>query len=117
MTPQLKGYGVYELWCDEGTALPPGTDSAPAPLVYFAAGAAFCLASHLTKLISDRKLEVRNLEIESELSFGYTSSDTTEEGVRLERGVCLGLRCLIDIDSTSQRNGCGRSCSRRRVCA
>ncbi len=93
VTPAVKGYGAYELWSDEGTGLPPGADSAPAPLVYFAAGAAFCLVSHLTTLINDRKLDVRNLEVESELSFGYVSGQTGQ------RAVCLGLRYLVDIDS------------------
>lgn len=93
VTPKVKGYGVYELRADEGTGLPPGADSAPAPLVYFAAGAAFCLASHLTTLAMDRKLEVRNIEVESELFFGYVKDETGE------RGTCLGLRCLVDIDS------------------
>ncbi len=91
--PGVKGYGAYQLWADEGTGLPPGADSAPAPLVYFAAGAAFCLASHLTTLANDRDLDVRNIEVESELSFGYVKGDTGQ------RGVCLGLRYLVDIDS------------------
>jgi hypothetical protein len=34
LTPAVKGYGAYKLWSDEGTNLPPGADSAPAPLVY-----------------------------------------------------------------------------------
>jgi uncharacterized OsmC-like protein len=93
VTPGVKGYGAYELWSDEGTGLPPGADSAPAPLVYFAAGAAFCLVSHLTTLINDRKLDVRNIEVESELSFGYVNVDTGQ------RAICLGLRYLVDIDS------------------
>lgn len=93
VTPGVKGYGAYELWSDEGTGLPPGADSAPAPLVYFAAGAAFCLVSHLTNLADDRTLDVRNIEVESELSFGYVKGETGQ------RGVCLGLRYLVDIDS------------------
>ena len=93
VTPGVKGYGAYEVLSDEGTGLPPGADSAPAPLVYFAAGAAFCLTSHLTKLAIDRDLDVRNIEVESELSFGYVTGD---EG---QQGVCLGLRYLVDIDS------------------
>ncbi|MEZ0362238.1 OsmC-related (seleno)protein [Mycobacterium sp. pUA109] len=91
--PGVKGYGAYQLWSDEGTGLPPGADSAPAPLVYFAAGAAFCLVSHLTNLADDRKLDVRNIEVESELSFGYVKGEAGQ------RGVCLGLRYLVDIDS------------------
>lgn len=93
VTPAVKGYGVYQLWSDEGTTLPPGSDSAPAPLVYFAAGAAFCLVSHLTVLALDRELEIRNIGVESELSFGYADGETSE------RGVCLGLNYLVDIDS------------------
>lgn len=93
VTPGVKGYGAYELWSDEGTGLPPGADSAPAPLVYFAAGAAFCLVSHLTNLADDRNLDVRNIEVESELSFGYVKGEAGH------RGVCLGLRYLVDIDS------------------
>ena len=90
VTPGMKGYSVFELRSDEGTSMPPGTDSAPAPLDYFAAGAAFCLASHLTLLISQKKLHVRGFRSENELWFGYTAAG---------RGICLGLRSLIDIDS------------------
>lgn len=93
VTPGVKGYGAYQLWSDEGTGLPPGADSAPAPLVYFAAGAAFCLVSHLTTLAADRHLDVRNIEVESELSFGYVKGEAGQ------RGVCLGLRYVVDIDS------------------
>lgn len=93
VTPGVKGYGAYELWSDEGTGLPPGADSAPAPLVYFAAGAAFCLVSHLTTLANDRNLDVRNIEVESELSFGYENTETGQ------RAICLGLRYVVDFDS------------------
>jgi uncharacterized OsmC-like protein len=93
VTPGVKGYGAYELWSDEGTGLPLGTDSAPAPLVYFAAGAAFCLVSHLTTLANDRGLDVRNIEVESELSFGYVKGEAGQQGI------CLGLRYVVDIDS------------------
>lgn len=93
VTPGVKGYGAYELWSDEGTGLPPGQDSAPAPLVYFAAGAAFCLVSHLTTQIRDRGLDVRNIEVESELNFGYLNDETGQHGV------CRGLRYIVDIDS------------------
>jgi len=93
VTPGVKGYGAYELWSDEGTGLPPGADSAPAPLAYFAAGAALCLVSHLTTLSNDRNLDVRNIEVESELSFGYEKTETGQ------RAICLGLRYLVDIDS------------------
>ena len=93
VTPAVKGYGAYKLLSDEGTGLPPGADSAPAPLVYFAAGAAFCLVSHLTNLAEDRGLDIRNIEVESELSFGSVKE---ESGYR---GVCLGLRYVVDIDS------------------
>jgi uncharacterized OsmC-like protein len=93
VVPGVKGYGAYQLLSDEGTGLPPGADSAPAPLVYFAAGAAFCLTSHLTNLADDRNLDVRNIEVESELSFGYVKDESGQ------RGVCLGLRYVVDIDS------------------
>ncbi len=90
VTPGMKGYSVFELLSDEGTSMPPGTDSAPAPLAYFAAGAAFCLASHLTLLINQKHLNVRQFKMESELWFSYS-----QEG----RGLCLGLRTLVDFDS------------------
>lgn len=93
VTPGVKGYGAYELHSDEGTGLPPGTDSAPAPLVYFAAGAAFCLVSHLTTLSMDHHLDIRDIQVESELSFGYANVESGQQGV------CLGLRYLVDIDS------------------
>ncbi len=90
VTPGMKGYSVFKLLSDEGTSIPPGTDSAPAPLDYFAAGAAFCLASHLTLLINQKKLNVRQFKMESELWFSYSQE---------VRGLCLGLHTLVDLDS------------------
>jgi hypothetical protein len=44
-------------------------------------------------LSNDRNLDVRNIEVESELSFGYEKTETGQ------RAICLGLRLLVDIDS------------------
>ena len=89
VAPGMKGYSVFELISDEGTSMT-GTDSAPAPLDYFAAGAAFCLGSHLTLLIRQHGLDVRGFTMQGELSFSYSPAG---------RGVCLGLRTVIDLDS------------------
>jgi uncharacterized OsmC-like protein len=90
VTPGVEGFSVFELLSDEGTSFPAGTDSAPAPLDYFAVGAAFCLASHLTLLINQKHLDVRQFKMESELCFS-----SSQEG----QWQCLGLRTLVDLDS------------------
>jgi uncharacterized OsmC-like protein len=89
VAPGMKGYSVFELISDEGTTMQ-GTDSAPAPLDYFAAGAAFCLGSHLTLLIHQTGLDVRGFTMQGELWFSYSPAG---------RGVCLGLRTVVDLDS------------------
>lgn len=90
VTPSVTGYGVFLLRSDEGTSLPMGTDSAPCPLDYFAAGATFCFTSHLTVTARMRKMDVRNIEVESEMRFEYSSDG---------RGSCLGVRTLVKMDS------------------
>ncbi len=72
-----------------------GTDCAPAPLDYFAAGAAFCLGSHLTGLIHQSGLDVRGFTIQGELWFSYDLADSVAM-----RGRCLGLRTVVDLDSS-----------------
>jgi len=89
VAPGVKGYTVFEPISDEGTTMQ-GTDSAPAPLDYFAAGAAFCLGSHLTLLIHQTLLAVRGFTMQGELWFSYSPA---------ARGMCLGLRTVVDLDS------------------
>lgn len=91
VTPGIKGHRVFELVSDEGTSIPPGKDSAPAPLDHFAVGAALCPgSSHLTLVIDRNGLDVRGFTMQGEVWFHYSPE---------VRGMCLGLRTLVDLDS------------------
>src|SRR3546814_13427108 len=71
--PNLPNYQTFVVRSDEAH-IPsknnyPGEGSAPPPLSYFAAGAAFCLMSPLKGYIHERKLDVRSYAVEQRLKF------------------------------------------------
>lgn len=66
--PNLPTWSSFTIECDEGSMIG-GNDTAPPPLGYLSAGAAFCLLTHLTGLIHDRQLEVDELRVEQRASF------------------------------------------------
>ena len=63
----------WSIASDEGAYLG-GADSAPAPLVYFAAGLACCLLTQLTRYHRAKHLDVRGMSIEQVFTFTRTGS-------------------------------------------
>lgn len=66
--PNIPSFGAFELYCDEGLSIG-GSDTAPAPLSYLAAGIAFCLLTHLKGYADAEKLKVSSIRIEQKMKF------------------------------------------------
>ena len=52
----IPGFSPVTLYCDEQP--PVGDDAAPPPLAFFTAGIGFCLMTHLTDILTARKIAV-----------------------------------------------------------
>lgn len=82
----IPGFSPVTLYCDEQT--PVGDDTAPPPLAFFCAGIGFCLLTHLTDILTARKVEVTSLKLEQRVRFktnlgtmrdlGHTTEGETE---------------------------------------
>src|SRR3546814_13002442 len=89
-----------------------GEGSAPPPLSYFAAGAAFCLMSHLKGYIHERKLDVRSYAVEQRLKFTRGLPEDVENSGK-PGASCDLLETHVIIDSDEE---IGRASCRERVC-
>lgn len=96
MEPNLPTWGAFQLLCDEGGALG-GTDTAPPPLGYMAAGIAFCLLTHLTAYARAKKLKVRSIKLEQRMEF-ITTLVTDAEAEGDFRGGCEGITTHILVE-------------------
>jgi len=74
----IPGFSALKLYCDEQT--PVGDDSAPPPLAYFCAGIGFCLLTHLTDILTARKIEVTSMKLEQRVRFMTTLGTMRELG-------------------------------------
>ncbi len=92
----IPGFSPAKLYCDEQT--PVGDDTAPPPLAYFSAGIAFCLLTHLTDILTARKIAVTSMKIEQKLKFKTNLSTMRELGHATE-GACEGIESHVIIDS------------------
>lgn len=96
--PNIPSFGAFELYCDEGAVIG-GTDTAPAPLSYLAAGIAFCLLTHLKGYIDAEKLKVSSIKIEQIMKFqSRIPGMTAAPGGQME-GHSKGLETFIIVDS------------------
>lgn len=96
MEPNLPSWGAFQLLCDEGGALG-GTDTAPPPLGYMAAGIAFCLLTHLTAYARAKKLKLTSIKLEQRMEF-ITTLVTEAEAEADFRGGCEGITTHIIIE-------------------
>ena len=69
----LPGWSPWELISDEGVG-GGGADSAPAPLLYFSAGVAFCLGTHIQMTAELLGVELKTFRIEQHTRFSTTFS-------------------------------------------
>jgi uncharacterized OsmC-like protein len=92
----IPGFSSVKLYCDEQP--PVGDDTAPPPLAFFAAGIGFCLMTHLTDILTARKIEVDSLRLEQRINF-KTNLGTMRELGHTTEGECQHLETHVIIDS------------------
>ncbi|MEM7634086.1 MAG: OsmC family protein [Pseudomonadota bacterium] len=96
--PNIPSFGAFELYCDEG-AMIGGSDSAPAPLSYLAAGVAFCFLTHLKGYADNEKLQVSSIRIEQRMKFqSRIPGMTAEMGGQME-GHSKGVETFVLIET------------------
>ncbi|MBR9824451.1 MAG: OsmC family protein [Alphaproteobacteria bacterium] len=92
----IPGFSPAKLYCDEQT--PVGDDTAPPPLAFFSAGIAFCLLTHLTDILTARKIDITSMKIEQRIRFKTNLSTMRDLGHTTE-GACEGIESHVIIDS------------------
>lgn len=98
--PNIPSFGAFELYCDEGSSIG-GSDTAPAPLSYLAAGIAFCLLTHLKGYADLEKLRVSSIRLEQKMKFqsripGMTVAAGTDKPME---GLSKGVETFVFIES------------------
>ena len=98
----IPGFSPVKLYCDE--QLPVGDDTAPPPLAFFAAGIGFCLMTHLTDILTARKIQVDSLKLEQRIKF-QTNLGTMRELGHTTEGECqhVETHVLIESDEPAER--------------
>lgn len=94
----IPGYSPFVLRADEGTSYY-GEDSAPPPLAYLAAGAAFCLLTHLQALIHAHRLRIDSVRLEQRMRFSTTLATTMQDRSAPD-GRCDGIETHVLIESS-----------------
>ncbi|MBN8431727.1 OsmC family protein [Microbulbifer salipaludis] len=92
----IPGFSPVKLYCDEQP--PVGDDTAPPPLAFFAAGIGFCLMTHLTDILTARKIQVDNLKLEQRIVFRTNLGHMREHGY-MTNGGCDVVETHVIIDS------------------
>ena len=92
----IPGFSSVTLYCDEQP--PVGDDTAPPPLAFFAAGIGFCLMTHLTDILTARKIEVDSLKLEQRIRF-QTNLGTMRELGHTTEGECQHVETHVIIES------------------
>lgn len=97
----IPGFSPAKLYCDEQK--PVGDDTAPPPLAYFSAGIAFCLLTHLSDILTARKIDITSMKIEQRLRFKTNLSTMRELGYPTE-GACEGIESHVIIESPESQD-------------
>ena len=107
--PNIPSFGAFELYCDEGSSIG-GSDTAPAPLSYLAAGIAFCLLTHLKGYADVEGLKVSSIRLEQKMKFqsripGMTAADGATEQME---GLSKGVETFVFIETDESRESIAR---------
>lgn len=98
----IPGFSPVKLYCDEQP--PVGEDTAPPPLAFFAAGIGFCLMTHLTDILTARKIKVDSLKLEQRIVFKTNLGHMREHGYMTDGGCDLvETHVIIESDEPQQR--------------
>lgn len=92
----IPGFSPVKLYCDEQP--PVGEDQAPPPLAFFSAGIGFCLMTHLTDILTARKIQVDSLKLEQRIVFRTNLGHMREHGYMTDGG-CDMVETHVIIDS------------------
>ncbi|WP_310620214.1 OsmC family protein [Flexibacterium corallicola] len=98
----VPGCSAFEIRCDEGGTIG-GTDSAPPPLSYLAAGIAFCFLSHVSIYIKETKLDIKSIKIEQQMRFTAAVYKMKEATDAPPKGLCDGVETYVFIESDEPR--------------
>ena len=96
--PNVPGFGAFELYCDEGLSIG-GSDTAPAPLSYLAAGIAFCFLTHLKGYADAEKLQVSSIRIEQRMKFQSRIPGMTASAGNQMEGHSKGVENFVFIET------------------
>lgn len=94
---EVPGFSPAKLYCDEQP--PVGENSSPPPLAYFAAGVGFCLMTHLTDILTAKKLQIDSLKLEQRIRFRTNLAHMREHGYMTEGG-CEMVETHVLIEGT-----------------
>ena len=97
----IPGFSPVKLYCDEQP--PVGEDTAPPPLAFFAAGIGFCLMTHLTDILTARKIQVDSLKLEQRIKFRTNLGHMREHGYMTEGG-CDMVETHVIIESPESKD-------------
>lgn len=96
--PNIPSFGAFEMHSDEGTVIG-GTDLAPAPLSYLAAGIAFCLLTHLKGYADSQGFNISSIRVEQKMKFqSRIPGMTADMGGQME-GHSNGLETFVLIET------------------
>jgi uncharacterized OsmC-like protein len=95
----IPGFSPVKLYCDEQP--PVGGVAAPPPLAFFAAGIGFCLMTHLTDILTARKIEVTSLRLEQRIRFMTNLGTMRDLGYQTE-GACEKVETHVIIESSEK---------------
>ena len=96
----IPGFSPVQLYCDEQT--PIGDDTAPPPLAFFSAGIAFCLLTHLSDILTARKIRVDSLRLEQRVRF-MTNLGTMRDLGHTTEGQCEKVETHVIIESSEPK--------------
>lgn len=96
--PNIPSFGAFELYCDEGTSIG-GTDTAPAPLSYLAAGIAFCFLTHLKGYADSKKLKISSMRLEQKMKFQSRIPGMTVDKAGEMEGLSKGVETFLIIET------------------
>jgi len=96
--PNIPTFGAFEMHSDEGSIIG-GTDLAPAPLSYLAAGIAFCLLTHLKGYADSEKLNVSSIKVEQKMKFQSRIPGMTADMGNQMEGYSNGLETFVLIET------------------
>ncbi|WP_420581593.1 OsmC-related (seleno)protein [Reichenbachiella sp.] len=92
----IPGFSPVKLYCDEQP--PVGQDTAPPPLAFFSAGIGFCLMTHLTDILTARKIQVDSLKLEQRIVFRTNLGHMRDHGY-MTNGGCDIVETHVIIES------------------